>query len=396
MRESPRRIYMDYQASTPIDPRVSKAMAPYFFDQPGNPHSADHTFGWEANAAIEKAAQQIASAINADPDEIIFTSGATEANNLAILGAAARAPENRRRILVSAVEHKCVLAAARITAARFGFTIELIPVDHNGVVCLDVLEDRLDNNVLLVSVMAVNNEIGTIEPIAAVTAMCHDVGALVHTDAVQALAAGPLDTQHLDVEFLSLSAHKIYGPKGIGALYIRRDVQRQIEPLIYGGGQQNGIRAGTLPVPLCVGFGEAAALMTGKEASNEHVRLRRLRDQLIERICGLGNDIRLNGPTSDVRHPGNANLCFTGLYARDLLAALQPRIAASTASACVSGIPDVSHVLRAIGLSILEAEGSVRFSIGRFTTEADIDEAVAALQKTLPRFVSGAFPSGSL
>jgi len=376
---------MDYQASTPVDPRVSSAMVPYLFEHPGNPHASDHSFGWEANAAVEKALGQIAVGIGVDPDEIIFTSGATEANNLAILGSVARAPLQRRRVLVSAIEHKCVLSAARVAADRLGLTVEPLPVDREGTVRLDSLRERLRDDVFLVSVMAVNNEIGTIQPIVAVSTMCHEIGALLHVDAVQALSAGPLVAQQLNIDLLSLSAHKIYGPKGIGGLCIRRDTQRLIEPQIFGGGQQNSLRAGTLPVPLCVGFGEAVALMVDGDAENERVRVRGLRDRLISGVCDIGKDVGINGPTGSARHPGNANLRFPGLDAHDLLMALQPRIAAATSSACTSGIPEPSHVLRAIGLTIPQAMSSVRFGVGRFTTEAEIDEALAILREALPR-----------
>jgi len=376
---------MDYQASTPIDPRVSEAMSPFFFCHPGNPHASDHSYGWEANAAVEKAAQRVADAISADADEIIFTSGATEANNLAILGLAARASLGRRRILVSAIEHKCVLAAAFATAKRFGCTMETVPVDSNGTLRLDVLKDRLKNDVLLVSVMAVNNEIGTIQPLAAVAALSHEVGALVHTDAVQALTTMNMDVRDLDVDMLSISSHKLYGPKGIGALYIRRNVQKCVEPIIYGGGQQNGLRSGTLPVPLCVGLGEATALVASEEANEERLRIRSLRDNFIERLLLLSPNIRINGVSGDLRHLGNANLCFGGINAHNLLGALQPSIAASTGSACTSGMPEPSHVLRAIGLSIDDANSSIRFSIGRFTSNDDIDESITVINEVFSR-----------
>lgn len=345
-----RRIYMDYQASTPVDPRVIEAMKPFFYDKPGNPHASDHSFGWEANAAIEEASQKIASAIAADSDEIIFTSGATEANNLAIIGAAGYAPAGRRRILVSSIEHKCVLEAACIASEQYNLTIEQLPVDRNGFIRLDILEDRLAPDVLLVSVMTINNEIGTIQPLKDVAALCRAVGALIHTDAVQAPPAMSLNVNELDVDFLSLSSHKLYGPKGIGALFIRRDVQRHIKPLIYGGGQQNGLRAGTLPVPLCVGFGEAIALITSSDAVVERMQIRSLRDQFIECITLIAPNAYINGAEGDSRHPGNANICFTGFDAHELIGALQPRVAASTGAACTSGIPEPSYVLRAIGL----------------------------------------------
>lgn len=377
------RIYMDYQASTPVDQRVIEAMKPFFFDHPGNPHSSDHAFGWEANAAIDEATQKIASAIVADPDEIIFTSGATEGNNLAIIGAAGYASADRRRILVSSIEHKSVFAAAYAASEQFDLVIEQLPVDHNGIIRLDILEERLATDVLLVSVMTVNNEIGTIQPVKDVTSLCRNVGALIHTDAVQALTAMPLDVNELDVDFLSLSAHKLYGPKGIGALFIRRDVQRLVKPLIYGGGQQNGLRAGTLPVPLCVGFGAAIELVTSADAVMERIKIRALRDQFIEQLNLITTNIHINGASGDLRHPGNANICFRSLDAHELIGALQPFVAASTGAACTSGIPEPSHVLRAIGLSDTDARASIRFSIGRFTSGIDIHESIDALHEVM-------------
>ncbi len=350
-------------------------MAPYFSQHFANPHAADHAEGWLANAAVEEAASKLASAIGADRDEIVFTSGATEANNLAILGLARRASPSRRRILVSAIEHKCVLSSAQ-AAEAMGLTVELLPVESQGLIDSEYLKSRLSDDVLLVSVMAVNNEVGTIQDVASISNLARMVGALVHTDAVQAMAAGPIDVSSWDVDTLSLSAHKIYGPKGIGALYIRRDVQQQIEPLIYGGGQQNGIRSGTLPVPLCVGFSEAASLMADTSAQAERDQLTALRDKFVNEIQARDKSVRLNGPSGGLRHPGNANLRFPGLDARDLIAALQPRVAASTGSACSTGIPEPSHVLRAIGLTGLEAESSVRFSLGRFTSDSDVSQAV--------------------
>jgi len=368
-------IYLDNHASTPLDPRVLAAMTPFFAQHFANPHASDHAEGWRAHDATEGAAAKLAKATGCDADEIVFTSGATEANNLAILGLARRASPSRRRILVSSVEHKCVLASARATRS-LGFTVEVVPVDNQGFVDTEVLQRRLADDVLVVSVMAVNNEVGTIQDVATVSGLARKVGAHVHTDAVQAMASGPIDVNSWDVDTLSLSAHKIYGPKGVGALFIRRDVQQSIEPLIYGGGQQDGIRSGTLPVPLCVGFAEAAIMMTDEGAHSERVRLAALRDKFVDGLQRGSESVRLNGPNGDRRHPGNANLRFTGLDARDLIAAMQPQVAASTGAACSTGIPEPSHVLRAIGLTGPEAESSIRFSLGRFTSDSQVAQAV--------------------
>jgi cysteine desulfurase len=375
-------IYLDYQASTPMDPGVLAAMEPYYRENPGNPHAVDHAAGWTAQKAIDAASATIAKHIGADPDEVVFTSGATEANNQAILGFAARAPKQRRRILVSAIEHKCVLAAARASASRFGISLETIPVTAGGVIDLEALGRLMDGDVLCVAAMAVNNEIGTIQPLQDIGRLCAEHGAIFHCDAVQAPLAIPLDVYDLNIGSLSLSAHKIYGPKGIGAIYIRRDLQDQIEPLIYGGGQQRNLRSGTLPTPLCVGFGAAVAILQSQGFDTERDRIAALRDKLESRIFSLGNFIRTNAAGSP-RHPGNLNIQFDGYRAEDILAAVQPKLAASTGSACTSGTPEPSHVLRAIGLSAQQAASSIRFSLGRFTVEDDIDSAVQLIGDAL-------------
>lgn len=369
-------IYLDHQATTPVDERVVERMAPYYGELCANPHSDDHILGWRANSAVEESASTIATFIGADPDEIVFTSGATEANNLALLGSARSSSRgSRNRILVSAVEHKCVLAAAR-AAADAGLMVETIPVDHAGLIDLDSLATQLDKDVLLVSVMAVNNEIGTIQPIQEIGALTEKHGALFHCDAAQAPIAMALDVFAANIDLLSLSAHKIYGPKGIGCLYVRRDVQERLEPIIYGGGQQLNLRSGTVPVPLCVGMAAAIDLLQEPVYQQERRALQRRRDTFVDRLDATGYLIEINGPTSEHRHPGNANVRFQGIAAADLLYSLQPHVAAATGSACTSGITEPSHVLRAIGLSQHESDASVRFSLGRFTTDADIDTAV--------------------
>jgi cysteine desulfurase len=339
---------------------------------------------------VDEAAAKIAALIGADADEIVFTSGATESNNLAVLGLGRReAGGKRRRILVSAIEHKCVLAASRALGEQCGYQIELLPVDCVGRVDSTALEEMLTEDVLLVSVMAVNNEIGTIQDIRNIASAAHKYGALFHCDAAQASCAIDLHDAGLFCDFLSLSAHKMYGPKGIGALFIRRAIQSQVEPLIYGGGQQRGLRAGTVPVPLCVGMSAAAEILSGDTAREERELIRSRRDRFAHGLKKLPWPVDLNGPEGAQRHPGNASVRFPGFSAHDILGALQPRIAASTGSACSSGIPEPSHVLRAIGLSEDEAESSIRFSIGRGTTDTDIDEAVDVIAETLSR-VSGA------
>ena len=378
-------IYLDHQATTPVDQRVLDRMLPYFRESFGNPHSADHSLGWKSSLAVEQAAAQVAGLIGGDPDEIIFTSGATESNNMALLGLARRAhPDSRRtRFILSEIEHKCVLAAGRTISDQLGFRVDCLPVDKEGRILLASLEDALDDDVLAVSVMAVNNEIGTIQNIRKISELARKVGAIFHCDAAQAPVSMDLREIAGDVDLLSLSAHKMYGPKGIGALYIRRDLQDKIEPLIYGGGQQMALRSGTVPTPLCVGMGAAAELLSGNEARQKRVLLRQRRDRFVEKLAGLPWSIRLNGPTGQSRHPGNANICFEGFFAQDILQVLQPHLAASTGSACTSGIPEPSHVLKAIGLSPEDAEASIRFSLGFDTTDADIDDAVNLIDNAL-------------
>lgn len=379
-------IYLDYQASTPVDPRVLAAMEPFFRINAANPHSVDHAAGWAAQSAIDDSAAAIATVIGADPDEIVFTSGATEANNFSILGLAARARKDRRRLLVSAIEHKCVLAASRAAVERYGLQLEIIPVLPSGIINIEALKRRLNDDVLCVAIMAVNNEIGTVQPLVQVGELCAAVGAVFHCDAAQAPLAMRLDVHEMKIGCLSLSAHKIYGPKGIGAAFLRRDLQSEIEPLIYGGGQQHNLRSGTLPTPLCVGFGCAAAILQGSNWINEFERVRALRDQFQERLCALGTFVRVNG-AGVPRHPGNLSVRFEGYAAHEILAALQPKLAASTGSACTSGIQEPSHVLNALGLSDMQANASIRFSIGRFVTGADIDQAVALVRDVLPHVV---------
>ena len=385
-----RTLYFDHQATTPVDARVVAAMTPYFVESFGNPHSSGHSLGWGSASAVEEAAACVARMIGADADEIIFTSGATEANNLALLGLGRRAVKGKRsRILVSAIEHKCVLAAARVLHEQYDFVMELIPVDAEGFVKVAALEEALDDDVLVVSVMAVNNEIGTIQDIGRISELVRGYGAVFHCDAAQAPLAMNMKLLASQTDMLSLSAHKMYGPKGIGAIYITRELQDQIEPLIYGGRQQNGLRSGTVPVPLCVGMGAAADIFAAADMEEKRAQLCRRRDTFIEMLMRLPWPIALNGPRGQARHPGNANIRFAGFSADDILSTLQPHLAASTGAACTSGIPEPSHVLRAIGLSSEEAESSIRFSLGFDTTDADLEEAVRLITEALSRSLRG-------
>jgi len=382
-------IYLDHQATTPVDSRVLAEMSPYFEESFGNPHSGDHALGWQAAKSLEAAASRLAGFIGADPDEIVFTSGATESNNMALLGLGRHETGGkRRRILVSAIEHKCVLAASRALSAQCGYEVEVLPVDGAGRIELAALEESLAEDVLLVSVMAVNNEIGTIQDIRNLADVIHSYGAYFHCDAAQAPCAMDLNDAGSFCDLISLSGHKMYGPKGIGALFVRRELQERIEPVIYGGGQQQGLRSGTVPVPLCIGMSAAAELLSPDAAREEREMIRSRRDRFIQGLERLPWPVRVNGPDGSLRHPGNASVCFSGFAAHDILGALQPRIAASTGSACTSGLPEPSHVLRAIGLPEEDAESSIRFSIGRWTTETDVNEAVDVIADTLSRLAS--------
>ena len=380
---APRTIYADYQATTPVDPRVVARMGPHWTEAFGNPHSNDHVIGWRAANAVRDASASVAALIGADPDEVIFTSGATEANNLALVGLARRAPSNRRRILVSAIEHKCVLAAARSLAEREGFSVETIPVDGEGFVDLEALESMVDETVLVVSVMAVNNEVGTIQKIEDVSKVLLPHGVLFHCDAAQAPCAMDMGQLASHADLISLSGHKMYGPQGVGALYVRRGLQSQIEPLFYGGGQQAGLRSGTVPTPLCVGMAAAVDILQSPEGTEERKRVAEQRDLFVHLLLNSNPSVAVNGPEGEGRHPGNANLRFDGLVAQDILGSLQPNLAASTGAACASGIPEPSHVLRALGLSAEQADCSIRFSFGRFTTDAELKEAASLVSTTL-------------
>ncbi len=368
-------VYMDYQATTPTDPRVVDALLPYLHEQFGNPHSRTHGFGRAAADAVETARSQVAALIGAEAREIVFTSGATESNNLAIKGAARfrrRMGDGRERIVTLATEHKCVLESCRRLADE-GFEVEVLPVQANGLIDLERLDLAVTPRTALVSVMAVNNEIGVIQPIAEIAALCRARGTLFHCDAAQAAGKVPFDVAALGADLVSLSAHKLYGPKGIGGLYVRRRPRVRLEPLIDGGGQERGLRSGTLPAHLCAGFGAAAAIAR-EEMPREAERMRRLRRRLADGLAGRLNGVHLNGD-ADRRVPGNLNVSFIGIDGEELLARL-PDVAVSTGSACTSASVEPSYVLRALGLDDATAGASIRFGLGRFTTEADVDYVV--------------------
>ncbi len=388
-------LYFDHQASTPVPEHISSEILPYWGNLCANPHSADHALGWESLRAVEKSAQQIGQLIRADADEIVFTSGATESNNLALLGLAKHSYARgnyKKRIIVSSIEHKCVLTIGRVLEEQFGFQIEKIPVDNEGLISLSDLETALGDDVLAVSIMAVNNEIGTMQDTKRIADLIRSYGAIFHCDAAQAPLAMDIRSFGRDIDMVSLSGHKMYATKGIGALYIRRDLQDQIEPLVYGGGQQNGLRSGTIPTPLCVGMGAAAEFLGSGQvvALREQLRLRR--DQFVAKLSNLEWPVTLNGPCGEYRHPGNASICFKGFIAHDILNVLQPHLAASTGSACTSGTPEPSHVLKAIGLTSDESDASVRFSLGFDTSDEDVDAAVDLISNALTKLSSTSTP----
>jgi cysteine desulfurase len=383
-------IYLDNQSSTRVDPRVLEAMLPYFTEDFGNPHSSSHTYGRVAAEAVERARGEIAALINADPRELVFTSGATESNNLAIKGAAhfARAhpqgEQPRDHIVTLTTEHKCVLEACR-QVERDGFEVTYLPVEPNGLVSLAALAGALSERTLLVSVMAAHNEIGVIQPLAEIGALCRSRGVLFHSDAAQAVGKIPLDVETMRIDLLSISGHKVYGPKGIGALYIRRRPRVRLLPLIDGGGQERGLRSGTLPTPLCVGLGRAAAV-AGAEMPEEAERLRRLRDRLLTNLARRVPALRLNGD-AEQRLPGSLNLSFPGIPAQQLIEAA-PAIAISTGSACTSAAVEPSYVLRALGLPDALANTAIRIGLGRFTTAAEVDFAADVLAAAARRLTA--------
>jgi cysteine desulfurase len=392
-------IYLDNQSSTRLDPRVLEAMLPYFTEQFGNPHSASHPYGRIAAEAIEQARGEVAALIGADPREVIFTSGATEANNLAIKGAARFARQHPRgvaprdHIVTLTTEHKCVLESCR-RLEHEGFTVTYLPVEGSGLVSRDALTEALTERTLLVSVMAAHNEIGVIQPLTEIGELCRSRGVLLHTDAAQAFGKIALDVEAMQIDLMSISGHKVYGPKGIGALYIRRRPRLRLLPLIDGGGQERDLRSGTLPTPLCVGIGCAAAIAAA-EMTAEAARLRHLRDRLRTGLARRVPGLRLNGD-AERRLPGSLNFCFPGIPALQLIEACTG-IAISTGSACTSASVEPSYVLRALGLSDTDANTGIRIGLGRFTTPAEVDFAVDALAAAASRLAaeSGMVREGS-
>ncbi len=373
-------VYLDNQATTRTDPRVVEAMLPFFTERYGNAASRNHAFGLDAAEAVERARTQVAALIGADRREIVFTSGGTESNNLALKGAAALYRSRGNHLITAATEHRAVLDPCR-RLAREGFDVTVLPVDRHGLLSVDHVKDAIREGTILVSIMAANNEVGTLAPLAEIGQLCRKRGVLLHTDAVQAAGKVPVDVEALNVDLMTVSAHKLYGPKGIGALYVRRRNPRvRLEPLMDGGGHEGGLRSGTLAVPLIVGFGEACQLCQA-EMPAESERVLALRERLRQGIMSRLQGVTLNGhPTR--RLPGNLNLSFAYVDGGAMLVGLR-NVAVSSGSACTTADPEPSHVLRALGLNEEEAHASIRFGLGRFTTVQEIDFAAEEVVRTV-------------
>lgn len=364
-----RPLYLDAQATTPLDPRVLDAMMPYMTNYYGNPHSRTHAYGWESEAAMEHARQQVANLIGAESKEIIFTSGATESNNIAVKGVARFYASKKKHIITTQTEHKCVLDSCRALEAE-GFKVTYLPVGSTGLISLEDVEKSMQDDTALVSIMTVNNEIGVHQPIAEIGALCKSKKVFFHTDAAQAVGKIPLDVSSMNIDLMSISGHKIYGPKGVGALYVRRRPRVRVEPIQSGGGQERGIRSGTVPTPLVVGLG-AAAEISKKEMEYDHSWMKFLSKRLIDRITSrLPCVIRNGDPVAC--YPGCVNLSFAYVEGESLLMAMKD-VALSSGSACTSASLEPSYVLRAIGADEDLAHSSIRFGLGRFTTVEEVD-----------------------
>ncbi|MEW5307140.1 MAG: hypothetical protein WDW36_009554 [Sanguina aurantia] len=368
-------MYLDMQATTPMDPRVLDAMMPFMMEQFGNPHSRTHLYGWESEEAVEKARAQVASLIGADPKEVIFTSGATESNNMSVKGIAGFLKDKKKHIITTQTEHKCVLDSCRSLQLK-GYDVTYLPVRKDGMLDMDELKAAIRKDTALVSVMAVNNEIGVIQPLAEIGALCRKSGVFFHTDAAQAVGKIPVDVNSCQIDLMSISGHKLYGPKGVGAIYIRRRPRVRLEAQMSGGGQERGIRSGTVPTHLAVGLGAACEIAQHEMAHDtRHISAleRRLREGITSQLAG----VVLNGPEGiKDRYCGNVNLSFAYVEGESLIMGLK-ELAVSSGSACTSASLEPSYVLRALGVEEDMAHTSIRYGLGRFTTAAEVDRAVA-------------------
>jgi len=362
-------IYLDNHATTPVDPRVLEAMLPYFTEKFGNASSRNHSFGWVAERAVETARAQVANLLGATPEEIVFTSGATESDNLAIKGVAEANREKGNHIVTAVTEHKAVLDSLN-HLEKYGYEVTYLPVEKDGRIDLSQLERALGDKTILVTIMAANNETGVLQPLAEIGSLCHQRGVLFHSDAAQAAGKIPLHVGNQNLDLVSISAHKMYGPKGVGGLYVRKEPKLRLRPLLDGGGHEHGLRSGTLNVPGIAGLGKACAV-AADEMPEESSRAAGLRNRLRDQILSQLNEVSVNGSVEH-RLPGNLNLSFAGVDGEELLTGLDD-IALSSGAACTSAHIEPSYVLRALGISDSLAQSSLRFGIGRFNTEAEVD-----------------------
>jgi cysteine desulfurase len=375
-------IYMDYHSTTPVDQRVLDRMLPFFAESFGNAASRSHSFGWQAEEAVEAARVQVAKLAGGTVREIVFTSGATESNNLAIFGVAEAYAGKGNHVITQATEHKAVLDVCQVLQ-RKGTQVTILPVDAHGCVDPDALREAISEKTVLVSIMHANNEVGTLQPISEIGAICRERGVLFHCDAAQSVGKVRFDVEAMHVDLASLSAHKMYGPKGVGALFVRRKNPRvKLAPLIYGGGHERGLWSGTLNVPAVVGLGEAARVAMAEQA-REAARVESLRDQLYEEICARVSGVRLNGHPTE-RLPGSLNLSFADLEGEALLLAMR-NVAVSSGSACTSATLEPSHVLAAMGVPPSLAHSSIRFGLGRYTTAEEVAYAAAQVAEATAR-----------
>ena len=379
--EKMKNIYFDYQATTPVDPRVLDKMMPYFGEIYGNPHSRNHSFGWEAEEGVEIARENVAQLIGANPKEIIFTSGATESNNLAIKGVAEFYGDKKNHIITCVTEHKCVLESCRHLSGK-GFDITYLPVKEDGLIDLNELQNAITEKTLLVSIMGVHNEIGVIQPLEKIGEICRNNDVFFHTDCAQAVGIILLDVNKMNIDLMSISGHKIYAPKGVGALFIRRKPRVRISSMISGGGQERGMRSGTLSPALCVGLGEACKIYS-EEMTAEHKKLLKFKEMMLQGIRKACPDVFLNGSESE-RVPGNLNLSFAYVEGESLMMGIK-NLAVSSGSACTSASLEPSYVLKALGVEEELAHTSLRIGFGRFTTENDIKYATETIVNEVKR-----------
>ncbi|GJL68916.1 MAG: cysteine desulfurase IscS [Nitrospirales bacterium] len=373
-------IYLDNHSTTPCDPRVLETMLPYFTEKFGNAASRNHSFGWEAEEAVEVARKQIAHLIHADAKELIFTSGATESDNLALQGVVEMYREKGNHIITGSTEHRAVIDTAKYLEKK-GVKVTFLPVDKAGMVSPDDVRNAITDQTILISIMMANNEIGTINPVAAIGKVAKEKGVLFHCDATQGVGKIPVNVQEMGIDLMSFTAHKIYGPKGVGALYVRRKAPRvRLEAMMYGGGHERGMRSGTLPVPLIIGFGKACELCE-QEMSSESVRMAKMRDRLQEGIMSKMDEVYLNGHPTE-RLPNNLNISFAYVEGEALLMGVK-EIALSSGSACTSATLEPSYVLRALGVGSDLAHSSIRFGLGRFNTDEEVEYTIDRMIKAV-------------